>query len=273
LAQPEELRPELVEFSEEEVTRAIVAAALEDWLDLAETDVVIAGAGPSGLTAAIYTARAGLRTVVFEKKLSFGGGIGGGGMLFHKTVVEAPAHELLAEIGCRLAEVRPGLYVADAAEMIAKLASAAIDAGAKIVLGVSIVDLIFRAEPLRVEGAVVQWSAVELSGLHVDPMGVRCRALADCTGHDAEVLALAVKRMPGLGLELQGYGPMWAPEGEKLVVEHTGRVCPGLYVAGMAVATLHGLPRMGPVFGGMLLSGKKVAELIVEDLGGRARNV
>jgi len=60
--------------------------------------------------------------------------------------------------------------------------------------------------------------------------------------------------------------PMWAPEGEKAVVEATGQVCPGLYVAGMAVATLYGLPRMGPIFGGMLLSGKKVAEEIIKDL-------
>ena len=49
-------------------------------------------------------------------------------------------------------------------------------------------------------------------------------------------------------------------------MEKTGEVCPGLYVAGMAVAALHGTPRMGPIFGGMLLSGEKVAKLITERL-------
>jgi thiamine thiazole synthase len=34
----------------------------------------------------------------------------------------------------------------------------------------------------------------------------------------------------------------------------------------MAVAALHQTPRMGPIFGGMLLSGKRVADLIVEKL-------
>ena len=36
----------------------------------------------------------------------------------------------------------------------------------------------------------------------------------------------------------------------------------------MAVAALHGTPRMGPIFGGMLLSGKKVAEAILSDVKG-----
>jgi len=54
---------------------------------------------------------------------------------------------------------------------------------------------------------------------------------------------------------------------EKLVVEKTGMVVPGLYVTGVAVCTVYGLPRMGPIFGGMLMSGRKVAEIISRDLG------
>ena len=36
------------------------------------------------------------------------------------------------------------------------------------------------------------------------------------------------------------------------------------YVCGMAASAVSGTPRMGPIFGGMLLSGKKVADLIIE---------
>ena len=57
---------------------------------------------------------------------------------------------------------------------------------------------------------------------------------------------------------------MWVYEGEKQVVEYTGEICPGLYAAGMSVSALKGTPRMGPIFGGMLLSGRRAAELAIE---------
>lgn len=246
------------------ITRSIIKKAAEDWIEFSECDAIVVGAGPAGLTASIYLARSGLKTLVLERRLSFGGGIGGGGMSLHKLVIESPAENILMEFGCKLEKVDDGVYVADTAAMMAKLAAGAIDAGAKIILGVVVDDLIFRSPPLEIIGAVVQWTSVTMSGLHVDPLPIKSKAVVDCTGHDAEVLAVASRKMPELNIMIPGEKSMWAAEGEKLIVENTGEVCPGLYVSGMAVAALHQTPRMGPIFGGMLLSGKKVAELIIE---------
>jgi len=106
-----------------------------------------------------------------------------------------------------------------------------------------------------------------MSGMHVDPLYMQAKAVVDATGHDAEVVSVAARKVPELGIQLQGEKSAWSEVSEKLVVEHTGRVAPGLYVAGMAVAAVFGLPRMGPIFGGMLMSGRRIAEIVAEEIG------
>ena len=58
--------------------------------------------------------------------------------------------------------------------------------------------------------------------------------------------------------------PMDVNTSEEEVILKTGEVYPGMYVAGMATATVFALHRMVPTFGSMLYSGKKVASLILE---------
>ena len=52
-------------------------------------------------------------------------------------------------------------------------------------------------------------------------------------------------------------------EAETLTLENTREVFPGLFVAGMSANATFGGPRMGAIFGGMLLSGRKVADLLL----------
>jgi len=83
----------------------------------------------------------------------------------------------------------------------------------------------------------------------------------DATGHEASVAKKLVQR--GM-LQMAGEGALWIDKSEDAVVERTGEVYPGLIVTGMAVASVFGLPRMGPTFGGMLLSGKRAAEVALK---------
>ncbi|MEM4052283.1 MAG: FAD-dependent oxidoreductase, partial [Ignisphaera sp.] len=102
---------------EERISRAIWRQTSRDWLDISNVDVIIVGAGPAGMTAARYLADEGFKVVVFERRLSFGGGIGGGGMLLHKIVVDETAIPILKDFKIKhLYDDEEDLYVVDASE-------------------------------------------------------------------------------------------------------------------------------------------------------------
>ncbi|HEY0087598.1 MAG TPA: sulfide-dependent adenosine diphosphate thiazole synthase, partial [Candidatus Lokiarchaeia archaeon] len=165
-------------------------------------------------------------------------------------------------------EFEPNYYVADAIESVGKLTAGAIDAGVKIFNLISVEDVKINNKN-QVIGVVINWSAVEMAKLHVDPMTFESKCVVDATGHDCSVVRVVLKKIPGAKLNTPTGGiigelPMNAEIGEKILLNTTKEVYPGLYVAGMAANACSGGQRMGPIFGGMLLSGEKVAKLIME---------
>ena len=250
---------------EKEVTRAIIETFLKQFHEYAESDIIIIGAGPSGLMAATELARAGKKVFLVERNNYLGGGFWLGGYLMNKVTVRGPAQEVLDELGVPYEEATPGLYVADGPHACSKLIAAACDAGAKVA-NMTIFDDVVLRKGNRVAGAVINWtpiSALPREITCVDPIAIESKLVMDSTGHDACVVAKLEER--GL-IEMAGFGAMWIERSEDLVVEHTGEVHPGLIVSGMAVTTVYGLPRMGPTFGAMLLSGKKAAQICLEKL-------
>jgi len=251
------------------ISRAITESFMKDFMEAMETDVAICGAGPAGMTAAYYLAREGVKTIVFEKQLRVGGGMPGGGMMFNRIVVQEEGRKLLNEFNVKTKKYQSGYYIADSLEAVSTICSKTIKAGARIFNLISIEDVMIR-EGERITGLVLNWTAVTQAGLHVDPLAMRSKIVIDATGHASEICRIVVNKI-GTKLRTEtgrviGEKPMWAEIGEKEIINNTREVYPGLIVAGMAANAVFGAPRMGPIFGGMLLSGKRAAEVAIEIL-------
>jgi sulfide-dependent adenosine diphosphate thiazole synthase len=250
------------------ISRAIIERYFQKLTANLDTDVAVVGGGPSGLVAGYYMAKAGKKVSLYERKLSIGGGMWGGGMMFNEIVVQKEAVHILEEFHIRFSKYQETYYTADSIEAMSCFAAGAVQAGVTVFNCMTVEDVMMRPE--CVTGLVINWTPVEMAGLHVDPLTVRSKFIIDATGHATEVVKVVSRKVPGKLMtpsgKIEGEKSMWADLAETLTLENTREVFPGLYVAGMAANATMGGPRMGPVFGGMLLSGEKAAQEILKKL-------
>lgn len=261
-----EINPKFAPVGEKEVTKAIVEGFSQEFTEHIDSDVIVVGAGPSGLVAAKDIAKKKYKVLLVERMNYLGGGFWIGGYLMNKVTVRDPGQTVLDEIEVPYEEVSEGLYVADGPYACSKLIATTCEAGAKIRNMTMFDDLVYR-ENGRVAGIVMNWTPIanmpkEITCL--DPIAIEAKLVIDATGHDAYLVSRLSQQ--GLYKKLPGHGSMWVEKSEEALVEYTGEVHPGLIACGMSVNTTYGLPRMGPTFGGMLLSGKKAAEVAVNIL-------
>ncbi len=256
------------DVSEVEITRAIASEFNSVFQERAESDVIIIGAGPAGLTASRELSNMGFKVLVIEQNNYLGGGYWLGGYMMNPVTVREPAQKIWDELGIPYKKVSEGLYLTPGPHAVSKLIAAACDAGVKFLNLTKFDDLVLKNG--RVAGVVVNWmpvSALPRNITCVDPVALESKIVIDSSGHDS----VAVKRLVDRGLvKWKGMNPMHVSEGEDQVVNKTGEVFPGLVIAGMSVTETHGLARMGPTFGSMLFSGKKAAEVTaskIKELG------
>lgn len=250
------------------ITKAIINRYFEKLNDHLEIDVAIVGGGPAGLVAGYYLAKAGFKTAMFERKLSIGGGMWGGGMMMNEIVVQEEAKRILDEFGVRTRAFEPGYYTAGSVECVSTLTSKAVKAGLTVFNLISVEDVMVRDQ--QVVGLVINWTAVEMGGLHVDPLTIRCKYVIDATGHAAEVVNVIGRKVDAELFtktgKFVGERSLWAEVAEHHTLNNTREVFGGVFTAGMCSNASFGSFRMGPVFGGMLLSGEKAAQMVGERL-------
>lgn len=254
---------------EQIVSSGIINAYFEKLNNSLEMDTAIVGAGPSGLTAAYYLAKAGKKVCIFESNLAPGGGMWGGAMMFNNIVLQKEALYILDELNIEYKEFSKNTFVIDSIQATSALIYHATKAGAKIFNCYRVEDTAFTKNN-EVCGVVVNFAPVLKEGLHVDPLIMLSKTVLDATGHPCEV-ANTVANKNGVKLntpsgKVMGEKSLNVEEGERLTVENTKEIYPNLFVSGMAANGVSGSFRMGPIFGGMLRSGEKVAKLIIEKL-------
>lgn len=255
-------------LNEIKISKAIIESYSKKLLTSLDLDVAIVGAGPAGMCCGYYLAKKKKKVAIFERRISVGGGMWAGGVMFNEIVVQKEAKKILDEFGISTRIYEKGYYLADSIESVSAICLKAVKEGVKIFNLLSAEDVLVRKG--RVLGLVLNWTAVEMAGLHVDPISIKAKFVVDATGHDAEVVRI-VEKKSGIRLKTKtgriiGEQSMWAEIAEKTIVKNSREVCSGLYVCGMSANAVFGGPRMGPIFGGMLLSGKKVAEDILRRL-------
>lgn len=247
------------EISEKEITKTISNMFHETIEEYADSDIIIIGAGPAGLTAGRDLANTGLKTLIIEQNNYLGGGYWVGGFMMNPVTVRAPAQKIWDELGVPYRRIGSGLYATWGPHACSKLIAAACDAGVRFLQLTKFDDLVLKNN--KVAGVVINWmpvSALPRNITCVDPIALESKIVVDASGHDS----VAVKRLKDRGyVKWKGMDPMWVDGGEDAVVINTSEVFPGLIAAGMSVTETFGLPRMGPTFGSMLLSGKKAAEI------------
>jgi len=199
----------------------------------------------------------------------------GGGMMFPRVVLQKGGKEILEECNVRCRKFED-LWIADSIECVTKMTAQAIDEGVKIFNLMSVEDVLIRnaagnkddkSNKTKICGVVINWTAVQMANLHVDPLSVKSKFVVDATGHEASICHIVVKKVGNLNTktgDVIGERSMWAEKGESDIMDNSREVFPGLFVAGMAANAVYGSERMGAIFGGMLMSGKKVSNLILE---------
>jgi len=253
---------------EQIVSAGIVDSFFKKFKENLSVDVAIVGGGPSGLVAAYYLAKKGARVSLFERKLAPGGGMWGGAMMFNEIMVQEEALHIVKEFGISYKPYAEGYYTIDSVHATSALTYHATKAGATIFNCTSVEDVVFQND--RVSGLVINWAPVHRERMHVDPLVIMSKAVIDATGHDCEV-ARTLERKNNIRLntetgKVMGERSLSIEVAERTTIDNTKEIYPGLFVSGMASNGVSGSYRMGPIFGGMLLSGEKVAQHIFEQL-------
>ncbi|AET40420.1 thiamine thiazole synthase Ecym_6012 [Eremothecium cymbalariae DBVPG len=276
---------------ESTVSRAMTSRYFKDLDKYAVSDVVIVGAGSSGLSAAYVLAksRPDLRIAIVEANVAPGGGAWLGGQLFSAMIMRKPAHLFLNDLGISYEDEGDYVVVKHAALFTSTVLSKVLEfPNVKLFNATAVEDLVTKPDAngeITIAGVVTNWTLVtmahdlqscmdpnviELEGYKEDgtrDLSKKHGVVLSTTGHDGPFGAFCAKRLAALDSrqKISGMQTLDMNSAEAGVVKQSGSTAGAryMYFAGMETATKKGVSRMGPTFGAMAVSGIKAAEEIL----------
>ena len=132
------------DVSEKEISRTIAAMFMETLNEYTDSEVIIIGAGPAGLSAGRELGKSGIRTLIIEQNNYIGGGYWVGGYMMNPVTVRAPAQKIWDELGVPYRVIRDGLYATWGPHACSKLIAAACDAGVRFLQLTKFDDLVIK---------------------------------------------------------------------------------------------------------------------------------
>ena len=247
-----------------EITSEIAKEFHDVLIDRVNSDVIIIGAGPAGLTASRELSNMGFKVLVIEQNNYLGGGYWLGGYMMNSVTVREPAQKIWDELGVPYKKVAEGLYLTPGPHAVSKLIAGACDAGVKFLNLTKFDDLVIKNG--RVVGIVVNWMPVSALPRNItcaDPVTLEAKIIIDTSGYES----ITAKKLVDRGLvDWQGKHSIYITKSKEHAFNKTNEVYPGLIVTGMEVRKTQSFKRMGPTFNSMISSGKQAAKIASEKI-------
>ncbi|XP_004496859.1 thiamine thiazole synthase, chloroplastic-like [Cicer arietinum] len=235
------------------------------------TDVVILGDSSSGLSCAYGLSKnPNIGIAIIEQSVSPGGGAWLDGQLLSAMVVRKPVDLFLDEIEVDYDEREEYVVIKHVALFTSTILSKLlVRSNMKLFNAVAAEDLIVKEG--RVGGVVTNWALVSMK--HdiqscMNPHAMEAKVVVSSCGHDGPFGANGLKMLERVGMIdfVRGINSLDMNTSEHAFVRLTKEIVPGMIITGMEVAEMYGTPRVGLIFGAMMISGQKTAHLALMTL-------
>ncbi len=259
-----------------------VEAYLKDMIELLSMgyifkDIVIVGGGPAGLTACYLASRQGLRTLLVERNMFYGGFMWYSSFMGSVATLSGELSKLLDDLGISYFRDGDLVYVSTPI-LLGRLIAGAAESGCSMVNFAVVEDLLVDSQRISgVKGRFIDPSESykKINNIsYIDNIDLVVRARYTILTTGGEHINRFEKSLSSKDLyndirrfNIASRNDISNESLRELIINNTREIHPGLIVAGAAVAKMVGLSNISRVgYGIPMVSAMKAVEIVVDRL-------